>query len=61
MEKGEVAEAREEPRRYAACLGRDRRKEHLAMLARRVNDDGGKLRELAELVGLDDGLINRPV
>ena len=25
------------------------------------NDDGGKLRELAELVGFDDGLINRPV
>jgi hypothetical protein len=31
------------------------------MLARRVNNDGGKLRELAELVGFDDGFINRPV
>ena len=50
-------------RTTALCglFGRDRGKEHLSMLARRVDDDGGKFRELAELVGFDDGLINRPV
>jgi hypothetical protein len=48
-------------RRNLACLGADRRKEHLAMLARRVDDDGGKLRKLSELLRFDDWLIDRPV